>query len=64
MRIDRVKFVAAMARAELKVCELAEKSGVSRPTITNIRSGKSCSPETARKLAAVLGPDIIGKKED
>ena len=59
-----MKFVAAMARAELKVCELAEKSGVSRPTITSIRSGKSCSPETARKLAAVLGPDIIGKKED
>lgn len=64
MRIDRVKFVAAMARADLKVCELAEKSGVSRPTITSIRGGKSCAPETARKLAAVLGPDIIDEKED
>lgn len=64
MRIDRVKFVAAMARADLKVCELAEKSGVSRPTITSIRGGKSCSQATAHKLAAVLGNDIIEEKED
>ncbi len=63
MRIDRVKFVAAMARADLNGRELAKKTGVSRGTITSIRGGKSCSPETARKLAAVLGPDIIDEKE-
>ena len=55
MRIDRVKFAAALARADLNVKRLAEKSGVSRPTITSVKSGKSCSEETAKKLAAGLG---------
>lgn len=58
-RIDRVKLVAAMARAELTGQQLAERSGVSRVTITAIRSGKSCSLETARKLTAILGEDIL-----
>lgn len=62
MRIDRVKFAAALARADLKVCELAEKSGVSRVTITAIKGGKSCAPETARKLVSVLEPDIMEKE--
>ena len=55
MRIDRVKFAAALARADLNVKRLAEKSGVSRPTITSVKGGKSCSKETADKLAAGLG---------
>ena len=59
MRINREKFAAALARADLKLYELAERSGVSRGTITSVKTGKSCSPETARKLAAVLGPEII-----
>ena len=59
MRIDRIKFAAAMARADLNGKMLAEKSGVSRVTITAVKGGKSCSPETARKLTAVLGNDII-----
>lgn len=59
MRIDRVAFAAALARADLNCKQLAEKSGVSRVTITSVKSGKSCSPETAEKLARVLGRDII-----
>lgn len=59
MRIDRAKFAAAMARADLNGKLLAEKSGVSRVTITSVKSGKRCSKETAQKLAAVLGPEII-----
>ena len=59
MRIDRVKFAAALARADLTGNELAEKAGLSRVTVTNVRSGKSCSKGTAEKLAAVLGRDII-----
>lgn len=58
-RIDRIKFAAALAREDLSCKQLSEKSGVSRVTITNIKSGKSCSDETAEKLAAVLGRDII-----
>lgn len=62
MRIDRVKLIAEMARRDINCNRLVELSGVSRVTITNIRGGKSCSKETAEKLAAVLGRDII--KED
>lgn len=59
MRIDRVKFAAALARLDLNGNQLAEKAGVSRGTVTAVRTGKSCSKETAAKLAAVLGRDII-----
>lgn len=59
MRIDRIKFAAALARLDLNGNQLAEKAGVSRGTVTAVRTGKSCSKETADKLAAVLGREII-----
>lgn len=62
MRIDRVEFAAALARADLNVKRLAEKSGVSRVTITAVKSGKSCSKSTADRLIAVLGEEILAKE--
>lgn len=62
MRIDRVAFATALARKDITCKRLAELSGVSRVTITSVKTGKSCSKETADKLAAVLGRNII--KED
>ena len=62
MRIDREKLAAALVRLDLNGNQLAEKAGVSRGTVTAVRAGKSCSRETAEKLAAVLGRDIIQKK--
>ena len=59
MRIDRVKLAAEMARADLNVKRLSELSGLSRATVTGVKSGKSCSKDTANKLAAVLGREII-----
>ncbi len=59
MRVDRVKLAAAMARADLNGLQLAEKAGVSRGTVTAVRTGKSCSKDTAMKLVSVLGKDII-----
>lgn len=59
MRIDRIKFVTALARLDLNGNQLAEKAGVSRGTVTAVKTGKSCSEETANKLAAVLGEDIL-----
>lgn len=58
MRIDRVKLIAEMARQDMTVKTLVEKSGVSRMTITSVRSGKSCSDQTAGKLAKALGVDV------
>lgn len=55
MRIDRIKLVTEMARTEIKLYELAQKSGLTRATITAIKGGKSCREETAMKLAAGLG---------
>lgn len=63
MRIDRVKLIAEMARRDINCKRLVELSGVSRMTVTAVRSGKSCSKETAEKLAAILGRDIIEKGE-
>ena len=59
MRIDRVAFATALAKKDINCKRLAEMSGVSRVTITAVKSGKSCSKETAEKLAAVLGREII-----
>lgn len=59
MRIDRVEFAAALARADLNVNRLAELSGLSRGTISSVKIGKSCSKDTAEKLVAVLGRDIL-----
>ncbi|WP_298019806.1 helix-turn-helix transcriptional regulator [uncultured Dysosmobacter sp.] len=61
MRINRERFAAALVRLDLNGNKLAEKAGVSRGTVTAVRTGKSCSRETADKLAAVLGQDIIEK---
>lgn len=59
VRIDRVALIAEMARRDINCNRLVELSGVSRVTVTAVRNGKSCSKETADKLAAVLGRDII-----
>jgi len=62
MRICREALAVAMVRLDLNVKRLAELSGVSRGTITSVKTGKSCSRDTAEKLAAVLGRDIIRKE--
>lgn len=62
VRIDRVAMIAEMARKDINCNRLVELSGVSRVTVTAVRNGKSCSQETADKLAAVLGRDIIMKE--
>lgn len=62
MRINREKLAAAMVRHDLNVKRLAEKSGVSKITVSAVKGGKSCSADTANKLAAVLGRDIIEER--
>lgn len=58
MRIDRVKLITEMARQEIKVNELAEKSGVSRVTITSMRGGKSCTRNSILHVVRALGVDV------
>lgn len=61
-RINRVAFATALARADINIKQLSERSGVSRVTITAVKSGKSCSRDTADKLVAVLGQQILERK--
>lgn len=58
MRIDRIKFAAVLARADISSQELARRAGLSRVTISNVKSGRSCSKTTAKKIACGLGVDI------
>lgn len=55
MRINRISLVAEMARKDMNIKKLTELSQVSRATITAVKSGKSCTQETAAKLAKGLG---------
>ena len=55
MRIDKVKFATELARADVSAKELASGTGVSRVTISAIKSGKSCASDTAKKHADGLG---------
>ena len=54
MRINRVKMVALMAAHDMTIGKLAERSGISRITISQIKSGKSCAHSTAVAIAAAL----------
>ena len=55
MRIDRVRFITEMARADLKVYELSERAGVHKSSEVKAKGGKTCSAATAERLAAGLG---------
>lgn len=54
MRIDRIKLITEMARQNLTQLRLAELSGISRVTISGIQNGRSCSGQTAVKIADAL----------
>ena len=55
MRLDRIKLIAEMARQDMTRNRLAELSGVSKTTISNITSGKSCSHLAGNAIIHALG---------
>lgn len=58
MKIDTKKMLIAMAEHQMSVNELTEKSGISRSTISAIKAGKTCRPDTAGKIAQVLSKPL------
>jgi len=64
IRLDRVKLIAEMARQDMRVKELGEKSGVSRCTITAIRGGKPCREDIAAAICTALGVSLGEMKAD
>ncbi len=59
MRIDRIKLSAELVRQDMTQVELAEKAGISRVTVSNIKNGKSCSDVIGYKIAEALGIDVF-----
>ena len=64
MRIDRIKLITEMARQDITIIQLAEKSGVSRVTVSAVRNGKACSKVSAEKIAAGLGLNVDDLMEE
>ena len=67
MKLDRIKLITEMARRRMTVVEMAKITGISRVTITNVRSGKSCSAAVGYAIAKALnmGPaDLLETTED
>lgn len=58
MRIDRIKFVTEITKQDITLVELAKRSGVNRVTLSNIKCGKSCTPEIAQKVAKALNVKV------
>lgn len=66
VRIDRKKLMVEMVKRDISVSELSSRSRVSLSTVSGIRSGRACSPKTAKALADVLSVPVdtlLQKKE-
>ena len=58
MYIDGIKMQILMGKKNFNIAKLAEKSQVSRQTISCIKAGKSCTPIIACKIAEALDVDV------
>ena len=54
MKIDTVKLITTMYKKGIKTGEVVKKSGLSRSTISAVRGGKTCTLDTAVKIANAL----------
>lgn len=64
MRIEGFKVKLLLAERNLKQYDLAELSGVSRPTINSVLNGKTASVKTVYAIAKALNvptEDILKK---
>lgn len=58
MRIGRKKLAHLLIDKDITNKQLAEKVGVSRQTISNIKQGKRCMDVIGYRIADVLGVDV------
>lgn len=59
MRLKKNMLKHIMVDRDLKLRQLQEISGVSKQTLSAVSNGKSCSYETAVKLAKALNLDVM-----
>lgn len=58
MRVNRKTLVCLMLEKDMNINKLAEKSDLSRGTISSVKSGKSCTDSTACKIAKALNVPV------
>lgn len=63
LRIDRRKLVLAMMDKDMNAKQIAEKAGLARATVSAVKNGRSCTEETAIRIAEALGVDLKKLKE-
>lgn len=59
IRVNNSVMRAEMARSRITNDKLKEATGVSKATISAVRNGKSCSYNTAVKIAKALNLDVM-----
>lgn len=58
LKVNRVALISEMARQDIRCCELTEKAGLSRSTITEMRSGRTCRLTSINRVARALGVPV------
>lgn len=58
MKADIIRMNIAMANNCMNTSDLQKKSGLPRPTLNNVMSGRSVRPVTLGKVAKALGVDV------
>lgn len=58
MKISQRNLYLLLARKEMSLAQLSEKSGVSHSTLSGVNSGKSCRPQTIAKIARALDTTV------
>lgn len=58
MKINRIKLIVLMTEKNMSVQELAGKAGITRGTLSAIRTGKTCYAKTAKALADALNVSL------
>lgn len=62
--INPIKLAVHTVRKDYGTETLAEKSGIGRSTLAKIRKGRSCTLETAVRIANALGVEVTELLED
>ena len=59
MKAERRKLEIAMANVCMNADDLQKKSGLPRPTLNNVISGRSVRPGTIGRVAKALSVNVI-----
>jgi len=58
MKANKLKLKIAMARACMNTEDIQKTTGMPRPTINNVMTGKNVRPATIGKIAKALSVDV------